>query len=92
MSSQQQTASITITLPNGNPVTVPQVTPNTTVRELLIAASCPLEGITVYNCGDTPMPDLDRTMTDYNNWYVEKGSLPQLYVKYQTDAEREESA
>ena len=84
MTSKQQTASITITLPNGTPITVPHVTPNTTVRELLIAASCPLEGITVYNCGDTPMPDLDRTMTDYNNWYVEKGSLPPLYVKFES--------
>ena len=84
MSSQQQTAFITITLPNGNPVRVPHVTPNTSVRELLIAASCLLEGITVYNCGDTPMPDLDRTMMDYNNWYVERGSLPPLYVKFES--------
>jgi hypothetical protein len=90
--SSQQIASITITLPNGKPVTVSSVTPNTTVRELLIFASCPLEGVTMYNCGDRPMPDLDRTMTDYNNWYVEKGSLPPLYVKYQIDAEKEESA
>lgn len=90
--SSQQSASITITLPSGTPITVPSVTPNTSVRELLIAASCPFEGVTVYNCGDTPMPDIDRTMTDYNNWYVEKGSLPPLYVKYQNAAEMEELA
>ena len=83
-SHKPQTASIAITLPNGTTITVPQVTPNTSVRELLIAASCPLEGVTVYNCGDTPMPDLDRTMTYYNNWYVEKGSLPPLYVKFES--------
>lgn len=89
-SHKPQTASITITLPNGTLISVPHVTPNTTVRELLIAASCPIEGITVYNCGDTPMPDLDWTMTDYNNWDVEKGSLPPLYIKYRTDAVKEE--
>ena len=60
------------------------VTPTTTVRELLLAVKAPIEGIIVYNLGDTPIFDLDRTMVDYNNWYVEHGSIPGLYILYDT--------
>ena len=72
-------ALIKITLPNGITKTT-EVNSDTTLKQLLIAVECPLEGITVYNSGDTPMPDLERTMTDYNNWYIEKGFIPELYV------------
>ena len=72
---------IKITLPNGITKTT-EVKAESTLKELLIAVECPLEGITVYNSGDTPMQDLERTMVDYNNWYIEKGYIPELYVKY----------
>lgn len=72
---------IKITLPDGAFKTI-EVSPEITLKELLEAVGCPTEGVIVYNSGDTPMPDLNRTMVDYNNWYVEKGYIPGLYVKF----------
>ncbi len=77
---------IKITLPNGITKTT-EVSPEITLKELLEAVSCPTEGVTVYNCGDTPMPDLNRTMVNYNNWYIEKGYIPGLYVKFNSSSE-----
>ncbi len=75
-------ALIKITLPNGITKTT-EVTPSSTLKELLTAVDCPLTGIEVYNNGDTPMMDLDKSMTYYNNWYVEKGYIPPLIVKFE---------
>ena len=72
---------INITLPDGTTKTT-NVLPETTVKELLVAVGCAIEGITVFNVGDTPMIDLNRTMTYYNNWDVQRGYVSGLYVKY----------
>jgi sulfur carrier protein ThiS len=71
---------ITVKLPSGEDKTI-EVTKEMTLREILHAVGCQTEGVTVYNNGDTPMPSLDWTMVDYNNWYVEKNYIPSLYVK-----------
>jgi hypothetical protein len=71
---------LTVKLPSGKEQTT-QVTKEMTLREILQAIGCPTDGVTVYNLGDTPMPYLDWTMVDYNNWYVEKDYIPSLYVK-----------
>lgn len=74
-------AKINITLPNGTIVTT-SATPNTKLGELLAAVGITdITRLTVYNSGETPMPYMDYTMTDYNNWYVEKGHIPSLYVR-----------
>ena len=33
------------------------------------------------NEGETEMPWLANNMLDYNNWYVEHGFIPSLYIK-----------
>lgn len=71
---------LTVKLPSGEDKTI-EITKEMTLREILHAVGCPTKGITVYNLGDTPMPYLDRTMIDYNNWCVEKDYIPSLYVK-----------
>lgn len=71
---------LTVKLPSGEDKTI-KVTKEMTLREILHAVGCQAEGVTVYNIGDTPMPYLDWTMVDYNNWYVEKDFIPSLYVK-----------
>lgn len=73
-------ALINVTLPDGVTKTT-DVKPETTLKELLIAVGCRIDGVTVYNSGDTPMLDLERTMVGYNNWSVEKGYIPSIIVK-----------
>lgn len=58
------------------------VTPTTTVRKLLTAVKAPMNGIVVYNLGDTPLYDWDQNMVVYNNWYIEKGFISGLYIRY----------
>ena len=74
-------ALIKITLPNGITKTT-EVTSTSTLKELLTAIGSPTTGIEVYNSGDTPMMDLDKNLTYYNNWYVEKGYIPPLYLRH----------
>ena len=33
------------------------------------------------NEGDTAMLFLDRNMLDYNNWYIDHGFIPSLFIK-----------
>lgn len=73
--------SIIIYLPNGMQVST-KVTPTMTVKQLLDSIDFPQDNIIVYNSGDTPYPDLNRTMVDYNNWYVEDGYIPSIYLRY----------
>jgi len=78
------TARIQITLPNGIVATT-DVGPKSTLKELLLAVGCPLHDVTVYNSGDTPMPNIEQSMEYYNNWYVDKdGFIPALRVKNET--------
>jgi hypothetical protein len=37
------------------------------------------------NEGKTPMPDLTKNMVDYNNWCVEGGYIPSLYIHVISD-------
>lgn len=73
-------ASIYVHLPNGTKVST-HVTPITTVQEILNAIGFKDTNITVLNEGDTELPDLTRTMVDYNNWYIEKGYIPSIYIQ-----------
>jgi hypothetical protein len=73
-------ASIYVHLPNVTKVST-HVTPQTTVQEILDAIGFKDTNIVVLNEGETELPDLTRTMIDYNNWYIEKGYIPSIYIK-----------
>jgi hypothetical protein len=61
---------------------VANVTPDMTLRQILTSVGITLDNINIYNDGDTELNDLDRTMVDYNNWYVEKDYISSIYIKY----------
>lgn len=72
---------INIYLPDGMLIST-AITPTMTVKQLLDSIDFPHDNIIVYNSGDTPYPDLNRTMVDYNNWYVEDEYIPSIYLRY----------
>lgn len=76
---------IQIKLPDGV-VKVAEVTMTTTLFELLTSVGAPTEGVVVFNNGDTPMPDLSKTMIEYNNWCVEKDFIGGIYLMWLKDA------
>jgi hypothetical protein len=64
------------------------VTPTTTLEQIVseIQARNPAfewnnDTHIFVNEGGTPMPWLNRTMIDYNNWDVERGYISALYLK-----------
>ena len=75
-------ASITVTLPDGSQ-RVAQVNSLTTLRQILVQIEAPIQNVYIYNIGNTLMPNLDRTLIDYNNWYVEKGYVPSFHMTTQ---------
>ena len=74
-------ALINIYLPDGMKIST-NVTSTMTVKQLLDSIDFTDTNIIVYNSGDTPYPDLNRTMVDYNNWYIEDGHIPSIYLRY----------
>ena len=74
-----ESANIKIHLPDGS-VKIIAVKPTTTLKEILDTLELP-NIYTFYNEGETPMLNYERNLVHYNNWYVEKGYLPSLYLK-----------
>jgi hypothetical protein len=69
------------------PYEVADVSPDTTLQQIL--AATPFHGkwkddLHIFvNEGGTSMPWLDRSLTDYNNTYVERGYIEaSLYIKH----------
>lgn len=91
---QQPAANLRVHLPNGQTHVVP-VIPETSMRQIAESIGLDLslfEGtgpdtLVFVNEGKTAMPDLDRNMVDYNNWYIEGGFISSVYVKRRADAE-----
>ena len=91
--SNQPSANIRITLFHTGQSWVVSVIPETTLAQILNSisldselfnASAPNPYVFV-NEGETSMPWLDRNMLDYNNWYIEHGFIPSLYIKRQSE-------
>lgn len=64
------------------------VTPTTTLQQIVLEIQKSWKEFewntqthVFVNDGGTCMPSLDETMIYYNNWYVEKGFIPSLYIK-----------
>ena len=74
------TANIRVYLPSGEQCVV-EVMPTTTLAEILCKAEIVLSNrYVVMNEGHTYMTDFTMTLTDYNNWYIDKGFIPSLYI------------
>jgi hypothetical protein len=94
MSAAKPSANLRVYLPSGQMYTVP-VIPQTTLLQILqyIGLNPELfEGtgpdtLVFVNEGKTAMPNLERNMVDYNNWYVEGGFISSLYIMRCENAE-----
>lgn len=90
--TQQPTANLRVHLPSGQIRVVP-VIPETSLRQIAESIGLDLslfEGaephtLVFVNEGKTAMPDLNRNMLDYNNWYIEGGFISSLYIKHQNE-------
>ena len=90
----QPSANLRVHLPNGQTHIVP-VIPETSLRQIAEAIGLDaalFEGtgpdtLIFVNEGKTAMPNLDRNMLDYNNWYIEHGFISSFYIQRCADAE-----
>jgi hypothetical protein len=90
----QPVANLCVHLPNGQTRNI-SVTPHTTLLQILQTIGLQHElfegtGPNTYlfvNEGGTAMIRLTMNMLDYNYWYVERGSISQLYIKRRADVE-----
>lgn len=63
------------------PIEVP-VIPETTLAQIVHYIQFTWNDDYVFvNEGGTVMPDVERNMIDYNNWYKENGYISSLYIK-----------
>lgn len=91
--ANQPSANIRIILSHTGETWVVPVIPETTLVQILnlisldpeLFNSSAADPYVFVNEGDTSMPWLDRNMLDYNNWYVDHGFIPSLYIKRRSD-------
>jgi len=73
-------ANLRVYLPSGEHRVV-EVTPTTTLAEILSKIEVVWSHTYVcINEGHTYMTNHEMTLADYNNWYVDKGFIPSLYI------------
>lgn len=73
-------ANVRVYLPSGEERVV-EVTPATTLTEILSKINIVWSNAYVFmNEGHTYMINHDMTLSDYNNWYIDKGFIPSLYI------------
>ena len=73
-------ANVRVYLPSGEHCVV-EVTPTTTLIEILSKIDIVWSKTYVFmNEGHTYMRNHSMTLSDYNNWYIDKGFVPSLYI------------
>jgi hypothetical protein len=73
-------ANVRVYLPSGEHCVV-EVTQTSTLAEILSKTGIVWSNTYVFmNEGHTYMINHTMTLSDYNNWYVEKGFIPSLYI------------
>lgn len=76
----RMSANLRIYLPSGEHRVV-RVTPTTTLGEIVAHVQFKWTNkYVIMNQGHTHMSNYEMTMSDYNNWYVEGGFIPSLFI------------
>jgi hypothetical protein len=88
----EESAQVRVILMNGETYHVP-VTRVTTLLTILnyigidpeLFNPATINSYIFINMEETAMPNLDKNMLYYNNWNIERGYIPSLYIKHRDE-------